>query len=72
MLCREISIKGKGAIPFVQLKTQDFYFLVFEQLSLRLIDNCTSDSVYLPLFGDFPGVCDSDKKEKEKEEHSLS
>ena len=50
---REIFIQGEGALPLVQLsisfligcfEKHNFYFLLFKQPSLKLIDNCTSGS----------------------------
>ena len=45
---------GEGALPIVQLlinflmscfEKHDFYFLFFQQLSLKLNDNCTSGNL---------------------------
>ena len=53
---REISIQGEGALPLAQLlisfllscfKTHLLFFL-FQQLSLNLIDSCTSGSALSP------------------------
>ena len=48
-LNREIFMQEEGALPLVQLtisfligcfEKHNFYFLLFKQLSLKLIDNC--------------------------------
>ena len=50
-------IQGEGALPLVQssisiliscFEKQDFYSLVFQQLSFKLIDNCTRGSAPSP------------------------
>ena len=55
---REISTQGEVALPFVQLSISflisclekyDFYFLLFQQLSLKFIDNCTSGNAPSPF-----------------------
>ena len=54
---REISIQGKSALPLVQLSISfsisclekyDFYFLLLQQLNLKLIENFTSGSAPSP------------------------
>ena len=54
---REIFIQGEGAFLLVQLpisflisffEKQNFNFLLFQQLSLKLIDNCTSGNAPSP------------------------
>ena len=54
---REISIQGEGALQLVQLSISfliccfekcDFYFLLFLQLSLKLIDNWANGSAHSP------------------------
>ena len=54
---REISIQGEGALPLLQLSIgfkisgfgkHSLYFLPFQQLSLKLIDSCTSGSTPSP------------------------
>ena len=51
----EISLQGEGALLLVQLSISflkccfedyNFYFLLFQQLSFELIDNCTSSSLH--------------------------
>ena len=55
---REIFIQGEGALPLVQLsisfligcfEKHNFYFLLFKQPSLKLIDNCTRGSEPCPF-----------------------
>ena len=60
-MCREIYIQGEGALSLVQLaisfliscfEKNNVWFLLFQQLSLKLIDNCTSSGccIFQPAF----------------------
>ena len=59
---KEISFKGEGVLPLVQLpisffirciEKHNFYFLLFQQLSLLLIDYCKSGDAHSHCIGIF-------------------